>query len=86
MYELYFLTSAEKEFKKLEIVVQKKLKDKLKILCTNPDILKTNIKVLKGEYQGKFRLRVGKYRIIFKIEDEQLIIVIVSIGHRKDIY
>jgi len=55
-------------------------------LVENPELLKNNIKPLKGEYKGKFRLRVNQYRIVFKIQDEELIVIIVRIGHRKEIY
>ena len=86
MYKLEFLTSAKKEFKRLNLPAQKLLKDKLIKLSQNPDNFKNNIKALKGKHQGKFRFRVGEYRIIIKKEDKKLIILIVSIGHRKDIY
>jgi len=86
MYELHFLTSAKKEFKKLDTSVQKIIKEKLLLLITNPDILKNNIKPLKGEYRGKFRLRVHQYRVVFQVKDEKLTIIVVRIGHRKEVY
>jgi mRNA interferase RelE/StbE len=86
MYKLNFLTSAKREFKKLDTTAQKIIKEKLLLLATNPNILKNNIKALKGEYKGKFRLRIHQYRVIFQVKDEELIIIVVRIGHRKDIY
>jgi mRNA interferase RelE/StbE len=35
---------------------------------------------------GRFRIRVGDYRIIYRLEEEKLIILIIKIGHRRDIY
>ena len=86
MYKLLFLSSAKKEFKKLDFVVQKHIKEKLILLSTNPEVLKNNIKALKGEFKGKFRLRINQYRVIFQIKDDELIIAIIAIGHRKEIY
>ena len=86
MYSLNFLNSAKKEFKKLDTVAQKIIKEKLLLLTENPEILKNNIKALKGEYRGKFRLRVNQYRIIFQVKDEELIIIVVRVGHKKEIY
>ena len=86
MYELHFLSSAKKEFKKLDSVAQKIIKEKLLTLITNPDILKNNIKPLKGEYKGKFRLRIKQYRVIFQVKDDELIILVVRVGHRKEVY
>jgi len=86
MYSLQFLTSAQKEFKKLDAVVQKLIKEKLILLVENPERLKNNIKPLKGEHKGKFRLRVHQYRIIFQIKDDELIITVIRVGHRKEIY
>ena len=86
MYELHFLNSAKKEFAKLDIVAQKTIKEKLLLLVTNPDVLKNNIKALKGEYKGKFRLRINQYRVVFQVKDEELIIIVVRVGHRKEVY
>ena len=86
MYSLNFLNSAKKEFKKLDTIAQKTIKEKLLLLVENPEILKNNIKALKGEYKGKFRLRVNQYRIIFQVKDDELIIIVVRVGHRKEVY
>lgn len=86
MYELLFLSSAKKEFAKLDTVAQKIIKEKLLLLVTNPDVLKNNIKALKGEYKGKLRLRINQYRVVFQVKDEELIIIVVRVGHRKEVY
>ena len=86
MYELHFLGNAQKELKKLDSVAQKTIKEKLLLLIENPDILKNNIKALKGEYKGKFRLRIKQYRVVFQVRDNELIIIVIRIGHRKEVY
>ncbi len=43
-------------------------------------------KALQGDLKGLWRYRVGDYRLICQIKDSQLIILVVEIGHRKDIY
>lgn len=44
-----------------------------------------DIKKLAG-YTDRYRLRVGDYRVIYEIVDEQLIILIVGVGHRREAY
>lgn len=43
-------------------------------------------KALVGNMLGVWRYRVGAYRVLCRIRDEQLIIVVVDIGHRREIY
>jgi mRNA interferase RelE/StbE len=86
MYAIEFLPSAKKEFSQLDRLIQKQLKEKIILLATDPDRLKNNIKALKGEYSGKFRLRVRDYRVIFRITEEKILITIIRIGHRKEVY
>lgn len=86
MYELKFLSSAKKEFKKLDIVAQKLIKEKLTLLSQDPESVKNNLTALQGTHKGKLRLRVGAYRVVIKKEDQVLIITVISVGHRKDIY
>ena len=43
-------------------------------------------KALKGKHKGKFRKRAGNYRIVYSIESNCLVIEVVRVGHRKDVY
>ena len=86
MFRIEFLEEAKEEFAKLDRTIQKLIKEKLEVLSKNPSNLKNNIKPLKGEYSKLFRLRVANYRIIYLQEKNKLLITIVRIGHRKEIY
>ena len=41
---------------------------------------------LKGDLTGLRRIRVGQYRIVYEIQDNELVVLVVAIGHRRDIY
>jgi mRNA interferase RelE/StbE len=86
MYRLQFLGKAQEDLKRIDRAHQKIIKEKLLLLAENPESLKNNIKRLKGSKEEYYRLRVGSYRIIFKKEKKRLVIVIIRIGHRKEIY
>jgi len=86
MYKIEFLKEAYEEFKRLDKVAQRIIKEKLDILRENPELLKNNIKPLKGRYSCLYRLRVGNYRIVYRIEKDKLLILIVRVGHRREIY
>ena len=77
--------TAKKSLEKLDRTIQKMILDflsELKIL-DNPRI---KGKSLKGNLKEYWRYRVGDYRILSKIIDDELIILVIDIGHRKDIY
>lgn len=82
MYEIIFDKSAAKFFKKLDKNLQERIGKKIGLLKNNPMLGESLI----GNLSGLRRLRVGDYRIIYKIKNEQLIILILDIGHRKNIY
>jgi mRNA interferase RelE/StbE len=86
VYTLKFLGRALQDLKKIDLPFQKIIKEKLLILAENPGILKNNIKKLTGTKEDYYRLRVGSYRIIYEKRDKELIILIIRIGHRKEIY
>lgn len=85
-YQLRFTPKFEKEFRKLDkytrLMIQSWIKKNL-MDCDNPR--KTG-KALKGTYEGLWRYRIGDYRIICGIQDQELVILALSVGHRKNIY
>lgn len=86
MYKLLFLGGSVNDLARIDRPHQRIIKEKLIILAENPEALKNNIKRLGGDVQDLFRLRVGRFRIIFKKDETELLILIVRIGHRKDVY
>ena len=86
MYQVKFLKKAITELKSIDPIWQRRIKDKIILLAENPAKLKNRIKPLKGKYHNLLRLRVGSYRIIFKKEDNELIILIIRIAHRREVY
>ena len=76
----------DKEFKKLDKYTQRMLVawiNKNLENCTNPRIYG---KGLTSNRRGQWRYRIGDYRIICNIEDNKLVILALTVGHRRDIY
>ena len=82
-YHVEVKRSAAKALKKIPKADQKRIADKIDSLAEdlpNPDTTK-----MKGN-NPFHRIRVGEYRIIYEIQEDVLLILVVKIGHRKDIY
>ena len=82
-YRIEFAPSAERAFRKLTRDLQDRLGKTIDKLALNP--LPNGVKKLSGEI-NLFRVRVGDYRIIYQMKSSELIILVVRVGHRKDIY
>ena len=83
MYEIKFSRKAEKEYNKLPADIRVRIDQKLNYLRLTPRGPDT--KKLVGE-QNAYRTRVGTYRIVYEIEDNQLLVWILDVGHRGSIY
>jgi len=81
-----FLDTALDELKKIDRARQKIIKAKLLILARNPAALRNNIRRLSGPEEALYRLRIGAYRVIFKKDEARLIILVIRVGHRREIY
>jgi mRNA interferase RelE/StbE len=84
-YTVVFKKSALKELRELPARMQQKFLDAAQLLSLNPFTELLNIKKLRG-FDGLFRLRIQDYRMIYSIENDVLKIVVVKIGHRRDVY
>ncbi len=82
-YSIEFAPSAEKDFFKLEKSVQRQLKPKIDELEKNPRPY--GVEKLAGE-ENLYRIRSGNYRIVYQIQDRKLLVLLVKIGHRKEVY
>lgn len=86
MYKVEFTERAKKELKKLDKAtvriilawIKKNLEN-----CQNP---RQHGKSLTGNRGGEWRYRVGDYRLIAEIQDDRIVILILEIGHRRNIY
>ena len=72
-----------KNFKKLEPFVRKQIKSYLNRVTDNP---RAKGKALVANRTGQWRYRIGAYRVIVNIQDNELIILALEVGHRRDIY
>lgn len=82
-YHIRIKKSAEKELARLPLEAIISIRTKVLSLANNP--FPSGYKKLKG-FKNQFRIRIGDYRVIYSIEHRQLIIEILKIGDRKDIY
>lgn len=82
MYDIIWTAKASKQLQKLPHLVIKRIYNAVDDLKENP--FQSDIKKLSG--RPFYRLRVGEYRIIFDLQKQALIILILEVGHRKKIY
>lgn len=81
-YRVIVPKTVQKELDNLADEISIRILAKLKTLEANPR--PPDVKKLKG--RSAWRVRVGDYRIIYEIYDRQLTIILVTIGHRGDVY
>ena len=77
---------AYKNLKKLDHAVNLYIRSWLRKNLEGCDDSRVHGKEPKGQYAGIWRYRVGDYRIVSKIEDGKLLILIITIGHRREVY
>jgi len=81
MYDVIFYNKAKRQLNKLDILLQKRILEVLERIKIRPfHFVK---KIVGSPY---FRARVGEYRLILDIKKEKLVIIVIELGHRKNIY
>lgn len=81
-YSLLFTSRAKKDIEQLSEAIKHKISAALDRIMQNPLIGK----LLKGELQGLRSYRVGDHRIIYQIYKREILVIVLKIGHRREIY
>lgn len=81
-YSLLLSHKFDREFSRLERTLQDRVVEGLRDLNDNPHAGKQ----LKGKLKGLLSWRVGKYRILYQIQEEKLLVFAISVRHRKHVY
>ena len=76
----------EKKIQKLDSKIYIKIKNIVYPQLKKNPFYGTNIKKLKGEYEGVYRYKLGNYRLFYVINNEKVIIIVTTISHRQNAY
>ena len=82
VYKIFFKKSVEKDFKVIPKNDLVNILERIETLAEDPR--PPGCEKLTG--QQKYRLRQGRYRILYSIQDDELTVWVVKVGHRKDIH
>lgn len=81
-YSVVIEAPAQRELRKLPVTLLNRIGAAIDSLASEPRL--SGCKKLKG--REAYRIRVGDYRIIYEIRDEELIVTVIDIGHRGEVY
>ena len=82
-YEVQILPKAARQIKALSIEVRQDISLTIQSLANEPRPI--GVKKLSGE-KDIYRVRIGNYRVLYRIVDKVLVVVVVSVGHRREVY
>lgn len=80
-YKLEFLPSALNEWEKLGHTVREQIKKQLRERLEAPKVQADALRDMPGHY--KIKLRASGYRLVYRVEDERVVVVVVSVGKRE---
>ena len=85
MYRVELSREAERFFERCEKAVFKKLSRCFEALERKPRA-GNNIKALKGRFSGSYRYRLGDLRVIYTVNDREVVVYVIAIAKRSDVY
>jgi mRNA interferase RelE/StbE len=83
-YTIEISTSAAKAVDKLEKANRLRVVGAIELLSVDPR--PPGAKMLRGGEQGRWRVRIGDYRIVYAIEDDRLLVLVLRVAHRREVY
>lgn len=84
MFEVLYKKRALKGLARMPAALRERAREALTLLAANPDRQGLDVKPLQG--RNGFRLRIGDWRLIYEVDRGRLIILVVEIGPRGDVY
>lgn len=81
-YNLEFVKSAHKEWAKLDNSVKSQFKKKIKTVLDNPRVAKNALSTMPDCY--KIKLRTAGFRLVYKVEDATITVVVITVGKREN--
>ncbi len=81
-YKVFFTREAKRNVEKMDPSIKRIIKKAIESLAVNP----AKGKPLAYDLAGLHSLRTSDYRIIYRVREKQLIIIVIAVGHRKEIY
>lgn len=81
-YKIFFKRSVEKDLRSIPKKDLKRILDRINMIAEDPR--SPGSEKLSG--MEKYRIRQGQYRIVYSIQDDELTVWVVKVGHRKDVY
>lgn len=82
-YAVHIAPAAERQLRKLDPQARRRVQAAIDLLATNPRPPKAT-QLVGGA--GEWRVRTGDYRIVYEIEEGRLVVLVLRVGHRRDIY
>ena len=82
-HRIEFTASAGRDFSKLSRDIQQRIASRIDALARQPR--PRGVEKMEG-HETRYRIRVGDYRVIYEIQDKILLVLIVRIGHRREVY
>ena len=82
-YQVAILPVALRQLNALDRTVRVRIRNRIDALAENPR--PHGAKALRGDVDT-LRLRVGDHRILYRVEDRQLVVLVITVGHRREVY
>jgi mRNA interferase RelE/StbE len=84
MYKVIWESSSEKGLTKIDKKLARKIKNKVETYLAQDPINRGE--PLDYDYKGYYRYRFSDYRVIYQVKETELLVIVVKVGHRKEIY